>query len=118
MHFASRKGMVNTMKKLSVLFIVLLLVLLLAACGNAQKGGADQQNAPSSVAVTREKALETALNKAGLTEAEVRDLDIELDTERGQAVWEIDFEHKGVEYSYDVDTKTGNITAVERERDD
>lgn len=125
------------MKKLLTLSLALILVLSLSACGNNSKNnnttdnGANQQNGTSSVisdqgqqqstpsnTVTREKALETALDKAGLTEAEVRDLDIELDTERGRTVWEIDFEHKGMEFSYDVDAETGNITAVERERDD
>ena len=44
-------------------------------------------------------------------------LDIELDKERGSKVWEIDFEHGNMEYSYDVDSETGAITKVERERD-
>ncbi len=112
------------MRKLSVLFISLILVLALSACGNNANdnnlvgGGSNQQNSSSqTTAITREKALEIALDKTGAAESDIRDLDIELDVDRGERVWEIDFEYGNLEYSYDVDAQTGAITKVERQRD-
>ena len=94
------------MKKISLLFIALILVLALSACGSFGKPD-----------ITRERALEIALEKAGVKESDIWDLDIELDTEFGRAVWEIDFEHENSEYSYDVNAKTGDVTRSSRERD-
>ena len=61
--------------------------------------------------------LNIALEKAGVEEKDIRDLEIELDREREGKVWEIDFDHGNLEYSYDVDAANGGITEVERERD-
>lgn len=131
------------MKKLSTLFIMLILALALSACGNNANdnnlmgGGENQQNDNSHTSslmpststnqnqqqgnqtsdITRERALEIALEKAGVKESDIRDLDIELDDERGEKVWEIDFDHENLEYSYDINAETGAITKVERERD-
>ena len=90
------------MKKLSVLLVALILVLALSACGSS---------------INREEALDIALEKAGVTKTDIRDLEIELDHERGKKVWEIDFDHGDLEYSYDIDAESGAITEVERERD-
>ena len=135
------------MKKLSVLFITLILTFALSACGrnamdnNSINGGTNSHNSNSnnnsnnnsqnstltpstptnenlSNEITREKALEIAFEKAGVKQADVRDLEIELDTENGVKVWEIDFEHKNLEYSYDVNAQSGAITKTERERND
>ena len=80
-------------EKLSVLFIVLILILALSACGS----------------ITRKEALDIALEKAGVAEKDIRDLDIELDKDRGAKVWGIDFEHGNMEYSYDVDAVSGEV---------
>ena len=71
----------------------------------------------NTVTITREKALEIALQTAGLNENDIRDLEIELDNERTVTVWEVDFDHKNLEYSYDINAQTGAITKTERERD-
>ncbi len=130
------------MKKFSVLFITLILALALSACGNNtmdnnsmgsgtnspnQNGSSlvsdltpsnqNQQQNNQTTAITRERALEIALTEAGVKQADIRDLDIELDTERGVKIWEIDFDYGNTEYSYDVNADTGAITKVERERD-
>lgn len=76
----------------------------------------EQQNGQTAE-ITREKALEIALKKAGVKRADIRDLDIELDTERGIKVWEVDFECGNLEYSYEINAATGAVTKVERERD-
>ncbi len=110
------------MKKLLTLSIILILVLVLSACGNnsinnTKDNGANQQQGNQTLAITRERAIEIAVEKAGVKQTDIHDLDIELDVERGAKVWEVDFDHGNLEYSYDVDAETGVITKVERERD-
>ena len=59
--------------------------------------------------ITKEQALEIALNNAGLTVDQVFDLEAELDKEKTGTVWEVDFETLEVEYDYDIDAVTGEI---------
>ena len=94
------------MKRLSVLLIALIVLLTVSACGIFRR-----------TEISRKEALNIALEKAGVAKADIRDLDIELDAEHRRKVWEIDFEHGNVEYSYDVDAESGTITEIERERD-
>ena len=123
------------MKKLLTISIVFVLILALSACGNPAPSGSNQQNFLAAeqnlsnqagqnqqqntpgTAISREKALEIALGQAGVNQTDIRDLDIELDRERGLTVWEVDFDHGNLEYSYDVDAESGAVTKVERERD-
>ena len=67
--------------------------------------------------ITRDKAIELALNHAKLTRTQVRDLETELDRERIGVFWEVDFESGGYEYSYDINAETEAIAKVEKERD-
>ncbi len=68
--------------------------------------------------ITREEALNAALNAAGLKRADVFDVDVELDRERGVLVWEVEFETLKFEYSYDVNANDGTVTKSEREFND
>ena len=65
--------------------------------------------------ISRSKAQELALKHAGVTSA--RDLDAELDREKGQLVWEVDFEAGGYDYEYVLDAYTGKILRSHKERD-
>lgn len=67
--------------------------------------------------LTREEAIAIALAHAGLTKEQVRDLDAELDKERGVLHYEVDFEAGGFEYEYEIHTETGKILKSEKERD-
>ncbi len=67
--------------------------------------------------ISKDKALSIALSHAGVSKTAARDIEIELDRERGATVWEIDFEAGGAEYSFEVNAKTGKITEREREID-
>ena len=71
----------------------------------------------SSGAVTRSKAESTALNHAGLKKSQVRDLECELDYERGVKVYEVSFESGRYDYEYTVDAGTGKILHWEKDRD-
>lgn len=79
------------------------------------------ESAPTSVqteeTISRDRAIELALTEAGFTKEEVRDLEAELDRERGGLVWEVDFESGKLEYSYDINATTEEIVKVERDRD-
>ena len=68
-------------------------------------------------AIGRDRAIELALNHAGLNKADVRDLEAELDRERGGTYWEVDFEYGGYDYSYDLNAQTGEIVIAEKEKD-
>lgn len=142
------------MKKFLSLFLVLLVIVALSACGvrnerqSTQNPSAstEQQSAvqsdlandiinQSSVpnnssvdstvsnntsvkTISRERAIELALKAAGVDKASVFDIEAELDRERGGVVWEVDFDTREYEYSYDINAKDGSIVKVERERND
>ena len=50
----------------------------------------------------------------GLTEAEVRDAEYDLD----DGVYELEFKANGMEYEYAVNAVTGEIVKAEKSRDD
>lgn len=68
--------------------------------------------------ITRDKAIDIALKKAGVTKDKVYDLEAELDKERKGEVWEVDFDTKEYEYSYEINAKTGDVIDQEKERND
>ena len=75
-------------------------------------------NNPSVETISRQRAIELALKAAGVDKASVFDIEAELDRERGGVVWEVDFDTREYEYSYDINAKDGSIVKVERERND
>ena len=122
------------MKKLLALLLATVFVFALSACDDYRGAKNNNTNTPTqSVAdnaqqqtnqtqseaepVTRDRAIELALAHAGLALAEVYDLEAELDRERGGTYWEVDFEYKNIEHSYDINAQTGEITRLETERD-
>lgn len=123
------------MKKLLALILVLGLIIALSACtvptGGSARGTTLAQNTTSqgntttslpiskettAVSVSRDQAIDIALNAAGLSRDDVYDLEAELDRERGGTYWEIDFETREYEYSYDVNAESGAVARSERER--
>lgn len=69
----------------------------------------------STAVISRDKAKSVALNHAGLKAADVRELEIELDKEKGVLVYEVSFESGKYEYDYDIDAVTGAIKFSEKE---
>ena len=130
------------MKILIAGLLSLSLILALSACTDSAGGHANQTttqaSAPTtttslitttasttaqsssvttiSATVTREQAINLALQAAGLSRDGVYDLEAELDRERNGLFWELDFETREHEYSYDIHAQTGAIAKVERER--
>ena len=135
------------MKKISTIFICALLIFSLTACtgmsssdtgsGNMNSGslssslqdaeskisslltpsGANVSNS-TAVAVTREEAIDKALKHVGLKREDVKDLEVDLDTEREGVFWEIEFDHKNEEFSVEINANTGEITKNKREQKD
>ena len=64
-----------------------------------------------------EKALEIALDSAGLTRSEVWDVDIELERKFGQVVFEVSFETGQYEYEYYINAESGAIVKSFKEID-
>lgn len=56
-----------------------------------------------------EKAKEIALKDAGLKEADLTDLDVDLDYEMGDMVYDVEFEIDEIEYYYIIDALSGSI---------
>jgi len=76
------------------------------------------ENKPeSSKKISRDEAKKIALKHAGLKEADVRGLEIELDFERGAYEYEVSFESGKYDYDYDIDALTGKIKFSEKEID-
>ena len=104
------------MKRIFILLLAVVLTFSLSACGNIGRRDNDTfLQGETPVTVSRERAIELALDNAGVALEEVRDLEAELDRERGGVYWEVDFEHGGYEYSYYINTTTGEITKAYRE---
>ncbi len=71
----------------------------------------------SSKKISRDEAKKIALKHAGLKEADVRGLEIELDFERGVHEYDVSFESGKYDYDYDIDALTGKIKFSEKEID-
>jgi uncharacterized membrane protein YkoI len=89
---------------------------LLASGQNAQlKDVAAIGTASDKAYIGEEEAKRIAFQDAGVAESEVSGLEIELDIEKGQLVYEIEFFVKSAEYEYDLDAATGMIIKVEKD---
>lgn len=61
-------------------------------------------------------ALKIAVAHAGVYE--IFDEEVELDYERGKAVYEVSFESDKTEYEYEIDATNGDVLRFESEKDD
>ena len=71
---------------------------------------------PKKLPAAEVKAI--ALAHASVNAADVRDLEIELEAEKGVTFYEVSFDANGWEYEYKIEAYTGQIIKSERERDD
>ncbi len=62
--------------------------------------------------ISKDKALSIALKHVGLSKDKIRDLEIELD----KNIYEIDFDDKQIEYSFDINAANGKIIEFEKDR--
>lgn len=68
--------------------------------------------------ISKDEAIDIALNHAGLTRSQVIFDDVELDNDHGHLIWEVEFISENWEYEYDIDALTKNILDFEKEYDD
>lgn len=85
------------------------LSLLLENPKNQVEGVSSTGTTDTSAYIGKDKAKAIALEDAGVTEAEVYDLDVDFDYEQGVLVYEVDFELGSTEYDYDIDARSGEI---------
>lgn len=71
----------------------------------------------SQLQIDGNTALSSALAHAGVSNSDIRDLDVELDEDDGHVLYEIEFEADGYDFSYKIDAFTGNVIYNEKERD-
>ena len=113
------------MKKLSAICLVALLTFALSACTAAPT--VDTTTTTTAIAATsvtrsttvttRDRAIEIALQAAGLARADVRDLEAETEREQNGVFWEVEFEAGGYDYTYDIHAENGSIINQKREPD-
>ena len=68
----------------------------------------------TAYSVSADDAKQTALSHAGVTNPN----ELEIDYDRDENKYEIEFKSGGYEYSYDINAATGEIIKSEKERDD
>ena len=66
----------------------------------------------SQISATKAKSI--AFKDAGLTEAQVYDLEVELDRDNGVLHYDVSFEKDGKDYDYEINATTGKIISVEK----
>ena len=129
------------MKKLSLAIIIATVSISLVGCGNSGVVGNDnnntsgvnnyetttqdnsesnaQGNAQESVNntgdISLDKAKEIALAHAGLTSDQVNFKRTELEFDNGVKKYEVEFYYNNMEYSYEIDSHTGNILSYEQD---
>ena len=76
-----------------------------------------QSNGSTSGGISKDKAKEIALSHAGVSASKISDYSIEVDTENGIKIYEIDFKAGGYEYEYDINAATGSVMRCDKEAD-
>ena len=99
--------MKKTRKKMILSATVLTALALFAGCTRANAASPDPTAART---ITLEEAKAIAYTHAGVSESDARDKSYERD----DGIYEIDFEHGGFEYDYDI-SRQGEILKVEKE---
>lgn len=126
------------MKKIIALAFSLILSVSLAACGNNSNMGndisggmssigstiesatdsmTDNNNRSSNAKITRDEAKSIAIKHAGIDEANIIGLNIELDRDNGVLKYEVNFHSGNFEYDYDINAETGEIISSQKDAD-
>lgn len=96
------------MKKLLIALFIASTSIFFVACNKSVTTNPGNNNSTSSK-ITAEQAKYIALKHANLTIDKVKFDNIEYDTDNGLDKYDIDFHYNNQEYSYEIDTKTGEI---------
>ncbi|MCD8051188.1 MAG: PepSY domain-containing protein [Clostridiales bacterium] len=90
---------------------------------NAEQEGRKTQTTTTTTTtsgdiITSAEAKTIALNHAGVTESNAREMEVELDYEDGIQIYEVEFKSGTMEYSYEIKAADGTILDYEQEVDD
>ena len=97
----------------SIVPIILSILIISVAAATVGK----QYLISSGNVISESEAEGIALSEVGISREDAVFDRSELDYERGRTVWEIELYHKGAEYSFDIDAKTGEILHSEQEKE-
>ncbi len=84
----------------------------------SQPSAEENTQKPETKLISRQNAIDIALQAAGLSANAVFEIDAELDREPYGTYWEVDFETREREYSYEIDAVTSKIVHQKSERND
>ena len=101
-------------KKLALVLSAVLVVSMLAMMISAAPLVKDL----TSAKISATEAENIALNHLGMTRENIRFERTELDRERGNLVWKVEFEHGRTEYSYEIRVSDGKVLTRSIENDD
>ena len=74
-----------------------------------------QQSAAGEISAAEAKAI--AFSHAGVSEADARGLEMDIDRDHGRTIYEFEWAVGRIEYSCDVDAATGAVVGFERDAD-
>lgn len=98
------------MKSWKIYSIVITVVLALVIIGICLYAFVFKEN------ISEQNAKEIALTDAGVNESNITLRKVELDVEHYDPIYEIEFYYNNVEYDYEIDAITGEITKYERKK--
>ena len=84
---------------------------------NTSNDTSTSNNTNTNNYISRDKAIEIALNHAKLEKSSVRDLDADLERKYNTVVYEVDFEYQNYDYEYYIDATKGTIVHSFKEID-
>ena len=84
---------------------------------NSNSESTGESTSAPSLTVTKEDAIAIALKHSGVSEADAKGIEVELDTERGVTVYEVEFKAGGYEYEYKISAEDLSVIHSEKERD-
>lgn len=68
--------------------------------------------------ISRDEAKKIALDHAKVKDADIKNYHISLDKDNGVLEYDIEFDHQGYEYDYEIDAKTGEIREHNKDKED
>ena len=125
------------MKKIITLSFVLIFALCLTGCGKMSDVTSDAQSMGESVVsntksdiesvtsdginfmagITANEARDAALKHAKLEASQIKDVDVDLERQNGNLVYEVSFESGGKDYEYVIDADNGDVISSNQEND-
>lgn len=82
------------------------------------KTSSHPESTSKAAEISKEKAIEAALNHAKISPADAKFVKAEIDFDRGIKHYDVEFKSAGFEYDYEIDIETGKILKHEKEFDD